>query len=76
LKVALIDLGFDRAVLCGIPLDARQNHFDTPGPWRPASQYEHGWRQALPHITDRTRSMGGWTADLLGRPTPEWIAGD
>lgn len=75
LKVALDDLGFDRAVLCGIPLDAAQNHFDTPGPWRPASQYEIGWRQALPEIADRARSLGGWTAELLGTPTADWIAG-
>jgi hypothetical protein len=76
LKVALSDLGFDRAVLCGMPLDVDEAHFDTPGPWKPASQYRIGWEQALPHIRDRARSMGGWTAQLLGQATSEWIKGD
>lgn len=76
LKVALCDLGFDRAVLCGIPLEIEAAHFDTPGPWRPASHYQHGWVQALPHIRARARSMSGWTRQLLGAPTPDWIAGD
>lgn len=76
LKVALIDLGYDRAVLCGVPMTVSGSHFDWSGPWRPASDYHIGWRQALPHIADRCRSMGGWTADLLSQPDAAWIAGD
>lgn len=75
LKVALVDLGFDRAVLCGIPLTPTA-HFDDPSAWKAALDYREGWTQALPHIADRCRSMGGWTADTLGRPTAAWIAGE
>jgi hypothetical protein len=75
LKVALDDLGYDRAVLCGIPLEPEAAHFDNPAVWKAALHYREGWIQALPHISDRTRSMGGWTAQMLGRPTPEWIRG-
>jgi hypothetical protein len=75
LKVALVDLGFDRAVLCGIPMSAEYEHFDKAGAWEGASHHHDGWRQALSHIRDRARSMSGWTADLLGRPDEAWVEG-
>lgn len=74
LKVALDDLGFDRAVLCGVPL-APTAHFNIARPWSAATQYRAGWEQALPHIMSRARSMSGWTADLLGRPPADFFNG-
>lgn len=74
LKVALIDLGFDRAVLCGVPMEPMGCHFFDAKAWTGASSHRRGWQEALPHIKDRARSMCGWTADLLGRPTEEWLA--
>lgn len=73
LKVALTDLGCDRAVLCGIPLTADQAHFFDPKTWRAATSYRDGWKQALPQIKHRARSMSGWTAELLGQPDEEWL---
>lgn len=75
LKVALVDLGFDRAILCGVPLEAADKHFFDAAEWRGATAHRQGWREALPEIADRARSMGGWTANLLGRPTEDWLAG-
>jgi hypothetical protein len=74
LKVALIDLGFERAVLCGVPMTATERHFFDPKEWRGALSHQKGWVEALPQIVDRARSMSGWTAEMLGRPTPEWLA--
>jgi len=74
-KVALVDLGFDRVVLCGVPL-TRTAHFDDPTDWKYAESYHEGWTQALPHIRDRVRSFGGFTQQLLGAPDAAWIAGD
>lgn len=74
LKVALIDLGFDKAVLCGVPLEAASGHFFDLQPWGGAEAHRRGWRQALPAIRDRARSMSGWTQELLGEPTTEWLA--
>lgn len=73
LKVALEDLGFDRAVLCGIPMTATP-HFTDTVPWSAAAEHRKGWQQALPHIKDRARSMGGWTAELLGKPDAAWLS--
>lgn len=74
LKVALIDLGFDRAALCGVPMTVAERHFFDPKEWRGALSHRKGWEQALPQIKGRARSMSGWTAELLGRPTSEWLA--
>lgn len=68
-KVALVDLGFDRAVLCGIPLTATPHFFDRPDqPWRPGPQYHHVWLSIAKEWRDRMRSMSGWTRVLLGPP--------
>jgi hypothetical protein len=77
LKVALIDLGFDRAVLCGVPMMDGAGHITNPGkPWSGAADHRAGWLEALPQINHRARSMGGWTSTLLGRPTAAWIRGE
>lgn len=80
-KVALIDLGFDRAVLCGIPMDIREAHFFDPEAWRAAPAHRKGWQVhvfnkvagPLPILDERVRSMSGWTAELLGKPDADWI---
>lgn len=72
-KVALIDLGFDRAVLAGVPMTADEGNIARDRPWQDANIYWRGWREALPQIRDRLRSMSGWTAELLGRPDADWL---
>ena len=75
LKVALIDLGFDRAVLCGVPLTTTP-HFNDAADWRHATYYHAAFHSILPQIAHRTRSMSGLTRDVLGSPTSEWISGE
>lgn len=75
LKYALEDMGASRAVLCGVPILDSGAHFFDPNPWGAAASHRRGWVQARPVIGDRARSMSGWTADTLGRPTKEWLAG-
>jgi hypothetical protein len=75
LKVALVDLGFDRAVLCGVPMEPGAAHIRDAGPWVHADHYRKAWIEALPQIRDRARSMGGWTQQLLGAPDAGWIGG-
>lgn len=74
LKVALIDLGFDRAVLCGVPMIAEHNHFFDPRAWDGARHHQIAWRECLAQIKDRARSMSGWTSELLGRPDAAWLS--
>ncbi len=42
--------------------------------WGDAPHYREAWTDALPEIAGRARSMSGWTRDLLGAPTADWIA--
>lgn len=72
-KVALTDLGATRAVFCGIPMD-RQPHFFSGGAWEAAVGHRNVWHQVRREYRDRIRSMSGWTAEFLGRPTREWVA--
>lgn len=73
LKVALIDLAFDKAVLCGVPMDAAPGHFFDTAAWRGAMSHRRGWHEALPTIKHRARSMSGWTREILGAPDEEWL---
>lgn len=77
-RVAL-HLGFDRVVLCGVPLDERPHFHDSDrwskGPWLVAKEH----RRELDAIKDRlgnVRSMSGYTAEVLGTPTEEWLHGE
>jgi hypothetical protein len=74
-RVALDDLMFDKVVLCGMPLVKEFGRIDQPKDqrWRGTIAFRKGWEQALHHIRHRVRSMSGWTKDLLGEPTPDWL---
>lgn len=74
-KVALED-GFDRIILAGVPISADGGHFTYDGPWIHVESYRGAWKEALPHLAGRVRSMSGWTAEILGKPTKEWLAGE
>jgi hypothetical protein len=72
-RVAL-ELGATHVVLCGIPLDYAQGHFNTPAiPWREGGSYRRGWVEHALELT-RVKSSSGWTRELLGAPTAEWLA--
>ncbi len=73
-KVALSDLKFDRAVLCGIPMTSEPGHFFNAHPWDAADEQWPAWAECLPHIRDRVRSMSGRTMALLGLPEETWVA--
>lgn len=63
----------DKIVLAGIPLDPEREHFDKPGIWTDGKNYRKTWERNKPLFQDKVRSMSGWTAELLGMPTEEWL---
>lgn len=73
-KVA-IDLGFDRLVLCGIPLEKEKGRIDGKDHWNGAYSFRQGFLEAIPTLAGRARSMSGWTQVILGTPTSEWLNG-
>lgn len=72
-KVALDD-GYKRVVLAGIPLD-NSDHFSRGKPWLQRDSFIRGFEKATPHLIGRVKSMSGHTMEVLGAPTPEWLAG-
>lgn len=70
-KIAL-ELGATRIVLCGVPMDA-QEHFDRPGAWKDCMAYRRHWQRTLPQFSPFTRSMSGWTRELLSPPDDTWL---
>jgi hypothetical protein len=73
-KVALVDLGFDKVVCCGVPMSPEGSHYVRQKRWPGALNMQRGWTEAMPEIKAQVRSMSGWTMEKLGAPTPEWIS--
>ena len=69
---ALNDLGCERVVLAGMPMDTRP-HLGRGRPWTPADTHRPWWLDQLPQFKDYVRSLSGWTRELLGAPTLEWL---
>lgn len=76
---ALVGLRLARkVVLAGVPMDPGMPHFNDRKhgkPWHEGRLYQSYWRQCLPDMKDRVRSLSGWTKELLGEPTPQWLSG-
>lgn len=73
-KVALDD-GFDRVVLCGIPMDQQVGRIDGRKTWPAANTYRQAVTLALPRLKGKVRSMSGWTREVLGAPDADWLQG-
>ena len=79
-EIAVKQLGLDRIVLCGVPMDMRPHfagalmHPDPNRCWIGADGFWGAWHEAMPHIRDKVRSMSGRTRELLGQPTKDWLA--
>ncbi|ANL84667.1 hypothetical protein [Rhizobium phaseoli] len=71
-KVA-IEQGFDRIILCGVPMDGAQSHFFDRTPWSEVNAFTEAWSIANPILRDVTRSMSGQTKEWLGYPTLDWL---
>ncbi len=76
-KVASVDLGYNRVVLCGCPMESEFGRFDYDSrkPWQHASSFAKGFLQAVPAMLSRVRSMSGFTRKHLGAPTVDWLNG-
>lgn len=67
--LAAIRLGYKKIILCGCPLTGdcpthKGNKYET---------FRAGWTAKLSIVKPFVRSMSGWTRELLGEPTEEWL---
>lgn len=83
-----ICLGYERIIACGIPLDGSGHFHDPPGE-RTCQEFDRKaddggpgemhktWLEMikqLPVISERVRSMSGYTREWLGAPDAAWLA--
>lgn len=75
-QCALFEVGATAVILCGVPMDSEAGHFTRPSgaSWEGTADYRLGFEAALRECGGRIRSMGGWTAELFGRPTEAWAS--
>ena len=69
------ELDVERIVLAGMPMLKNERHFDNDKPWIEARQYWPAWERHADRMRPRVRSLSGWTRDLLGSPSREWLSG-
>jgi len=66
--MAGLRIGYKKIVLCGCPMEgANPNH-----PGADYSMFQSKWVEKREELFN-VRSMSGFTADLLGEPTREWL---
>jgi hypothetical protein len=70
-----LKMGYQKMILVGIPLEAEKGHYDQPGSWDEATHHRKPWEELDPAISVRIKSVSGWTRELLGAPTKEWVDG-
>lgn len=71
-----LDDGSTHVILCGVPIDPKMRHYhdrDRGVAWKEATKYHKHWRDSVKRFDGRVRSCSGWTKDLLGPPTREWL---
>jgi hypothetical protein len=62
-----------RIILCGVPLDTGAGHVVRKKPWPAAMAFRRGWEKRWTELKPKVRSMSGWTATNLGKPTVQWL---
>ena len=68
-KAALFKLGYDKVVLVGCPMDVG----NVENKKKSYTVFQKGWLYFKKDLIGKVKSMSGWTKDLLGEPTKEWI---
>jgi len=67
---------FKKIICCGVPMEIHNDHFKRKVPWVAALGFRRGWSAHAQELRRYTRSMSGWTKELFGAPTIEWLASD
>lgn len=67
-----MDTGVKRIILCGVPMTP-SIHRDDGKPWVHYNSFTSAWTDMLWRISPTTRSMSGWTRQILGHPEFEWL---
>lgn len=66
--LAALRMGYERIILCGCPLAGNAPEGNPYEAFRP------GWESKKDELAGKVKSMSGWTRELLGYPTKEWLS--
>ena len=67
---------FRKIICCGVPMNPDAQHFKRGVTWNAANAFRRGWVGHAKELRPFVRSMSGWTQELFGPPTLEWLASD
>ena len=70
-KAATKKLGYEKVVLIGCSMDTG----NLLNKKKSYSVFQKGWLYFKSDLIGKVKSMSGWTRELLGEPTKEWIEG-
>ena len=67
--LAGLQMGYEKIILCGCPLNGKNLKGDN------YVSFRQGWedKKNKKAVLGKVKSMSGWTAELLGAPTEEWL---
>ncbi|MCK9431876.1 MAG: hypothetical protein M0R00_02835 [Candidatus Omnitrophica bacterium] len=66
--LSAIRMGYRKIILAGCPLTGK-----APG-GNSYEEFRQGWNHHKPELIGLVKSMSGWTRELLGAPTTEWLS--
>lgn len=62
-----------KVILCGIPMTVDAGHILRKTKWNAAHGFRRGWSRHVPELKPFVRSFSGWTNELFGAPSAEWL---
>jgi hypothetical protein len=65
--------GFDRIICCGVPMTVEDGHFERKQKWQSAIDFRKGWVRCKGELVPYVRSVSGWTREMFGPPTEQWL---
>lgn len=68
--------GFDKIVLAGVPMTVVGGHITRRKFWPPATAFKYAWTSHAAELKLYVKSCSGWTQELFGPPTMEWLTID
>lgn len=69
-----LHLGYEKVILCGVPLDKKANHYFDDAQWDDAPRYRRSWMKHKHLMEGKVKSFSGWTSLILGEPSSKWLA--
>jgi hypothetical protein len=70
-----LHLGYDRIILCGVPMTEAGGHVVRNRPWDQVRHFTQVWVDHRVELAAHVKSMSGWTRELLGYPTVAFLQG-